>query len=117
MNTEEARVKTGVQQSSGYGDERGGKPACDSVRLKYCATSVYRRKRSSRTTVAFRRRRTFSARDLVVDLGPDVEPHLYAALTEKERALISERTKGRPGRGKGLGVSRWASSPSPTPAP
>ena len=33
---------------------------------------------------------------LVVDLGPDVEPfllHLYAALAEKERTLISSRTK------------------------
>ena len=33
---------------------------------------------------------------LVVDLGPDVEPfllHLYAALAEKERSLISTRTK------------------------
>ena len=33
---------------------------------------------------------------LVADLGPDVEPfllHLYAALAEKERALISGRTK------------------------
>jgi Resolvase, N terminal domain len=33
---------------------------------------------------------------LVADLGPDVEPfllHLYAALAEKERAVISQRTK------------------------
>ncbi len=33
---------------------------------------------------------------VVADLGPDVEPfllHLYAALAEKERALISKRTK------------------------
>ena len=33
---------------------------------------------------------------LVADLGPDVEPfllHLYAALAEKERRLISSRTK------------------------
>ncbi len=33
---------------------------------------------------------------VVADLGPDVEPfllHLYAALAEKERALISSRTK------------------------
>jgi DNA invertase Pin-like site-specific DNA recombinase len=33
---------------------------------------------------------------LVADLGPDVEPfllHLYAALAEKERTLISSRTK------------------------
>ena len=33
---------------------------------------------------------------LVAELGPDVEPfllHLYAALAEKERAVISQRTK------------------------
>jgi DNA invertase Pin-like site-specific DNA recombinase len=33
---------------------------------------------------------------LVAELGPDVDPfvlHLYAALAEKERKLISERTK------------------------
>jgi hypothetical protein len=30
MNTEEARVKTGIQQGGGHGDdERGVKPACD----------------------------------------------------------------------------------------
>jgi DNA invertase Pin-like site-specific DNA recombinase len=33
---------------------------------------------------------------LVAELGPDVDPfllHLYAALAEKERALISDRTR------------------------
>jgi DNA invertase Pin-like site-specific DNA recombinase len=33
---------------------------------------------------------------VVAELGPDVDPfvlHLYAALAEKERALISQRTK------------------------
>jgi DNA invertase Pin-like site-specific DNA recombinase len=33
---------------------------------------------------------------IVAELGPDVEPfmlHVYAALAEKERALISERTR------------------------
>jgi hypothetical protein len=33
---------------------------------------------------------------IVAELGPDVDPfvlHLYAALAEKERALISPRTK------------------------
>ena len=48
---------------------------------------------------------------LVADLGPDVEPfflHLYAALAEKERAVISER-KGRSRRRKGP----WAGSRQP----
>ncbi len=33
---------------------------------------------------------------IVADLGPDVDPfilHIYAALAEKERALISQRTR------------------------
>jgi len=62
MNTEEARVKTSGRQGRGHGDdERGVEPARDrdlrGVRLKYFATWVYRRKRSSRTTFAFRHRR------------------------------------------------------------
>jgi DNA invertase Pin-like site-specific DNA recombinase len=52
---------------------------------------------------------------LVADLDPDVEPfllHLYAALAEKERAVISERTKAALGaakaRGQVLGNPRLA---------
>jgi DNA invertase Pin-like site-specific DNA recombinase len=52
---------------------------------------------------------------LVADLGPDVEPfllHLYAALAEKERALISSRTKAAlaaaKARGQALGNPRLA---------
>ena len=52
---------------------------------------------------------------LVADLGPDVEPfllHLYAALAEKERAVISQRTKAAlkaaKARGQVLGNPRLA---------
>ncbi len=52
---------------------------------------------------------------LVADLGPDVEPfllHLFAALAEKERALISQRTKAAlaaaKARGQALGNPRIA---------
>ena len=52
---------------------------------------------------------------LVAELGPDVEPfllHLYAALAEKERALISQRTKAAlaaaKARGQSLGNPRLA---------
>jgi len=52
---------------------------------------------------------------LVAELGPDVEPfllHLYAALAEKERALISQRTRAAlaaaKARGQSLGNPRLA---------
>jgi DNA invertase Pin-like site-specific DNA recombinase len=52
---------------------------------------------------------------LVAELGPDVDPfllHLYAALAEKERRLISERTKAAlaaaKARGRKLGNPRLA---------
>ena len=41
---------------------------------------------------------------IVCDLGRQSDPfvlHLYAALAEKERSMISARTKGGPGRGEG----------------
>jgi DNA invertase Pin-like site-specific DNA recombinase len=44
---------------------------------------------------------------VVADLGPDVDPfvlHLFAALAEKERALISARTKSALAAAKAKGV-------------
>jgi DNA invertase Pin-like site-specific DNA recombinase len=44
---------------------------------------------------------------IVAELGPDVDPfvlHLYAALSEKERALISQRTKAALQAAKARGV-------------
>jgi DNA invertase Pin-like site-specific DNA recombinase len=60
---------------------------------------------------------------VVAELGPDVDPfvlHLYAALAEKERALISQRTKAglaaAKARGKKLGGHRAQSTANKTAA-
>jgi len=56
---------------------------------------------------------------LVAELGPDVEPfllHLYAALAEKEGALISQRTRAALAAAR-LEASRWATLGCPRPAP
>jgi DNA invertase Pin-like site-specific DNA recombinase len=50
---------------------------------------------------------TERVRFIVAELGADVDPfilHLFAALAEKERAMISTRTRDALGRAKARGV-------------
>src|SRR4051812_48883204 len=57
---------------------------------------------------------------IVAELGADADPfmlHIYAALAEKERALISDRTRAALAQKKAQGGC-WATGPiSRTPAP
>jgi DNA invertase Pin-like site-specific DNA recombinase len=82
---------------------------------KHCPIAVAKLDRLSRDVHFISGLMTHKTPFLVADLGPDVEPflpHLYAALAEKERAVISQRTKAAlaaaKARGQALGNPRLA---------
>ncbi len=77
------------------------------ARASRCAVAVAKLDRLSRNVHFFSGLMAHRVPFLVAELGPDVDPfvlHLYAALAEKERALIAGRTKSALAAAKAKGV-------------
>ena len=67
------------------------------ARKKRCAVAVAKLDRLSRDVHFISGLMARGVPFLVAELGPDVDPfvlHLFAALSEKERAMIAKRTRG-----------------------
>ena len=77
------------------------------ARASRCAVAVAKLDRLSRNVHFISGLMAHRVPFLVAELGPDVDPfvlHLYAALAEKERALIAGRTKSALAAAKAKGV-------------
>jgi DNA invertase Pin-like site-specific DNA recombinase len=82
--------------------------ALSEARKRACSVVVAKLDRLSRDVHFVSGLMAHRVQFLVAELGPDVDPfvlHLYAALAEKERALISERTKRALAAAKARGVT------------
>jgi DNA invertase Pin-like site-specific DNA recombinase len=78
------------------------------ARKHRCAVVVAKLDRLSRDVHFISGLMAHRVRFIVAELGPDVDPfvlHLYAALAEKERAMISERTRRALAAAKARGVT------------
>ena len=81
--------------------------ALDAARRSTCSILVAKLDRLSRDVHFISGLMAHKVPFVVAELGPDVDPfllHIYAALAEKERALISERTKAALAARKSQGV-------------
>jgi DNA invertase Pin-like site-specific DNA recombinase len=81
--------------------------ALDQARKRKCPIIVARLDRLSRDVAFISGLMAQRVPFVVAELGPDVDPfvlHIYAALAEKERALISQRTKAALAAAKARGV-------------
>jgi DNA invertase Pin-like site-specific DNA recombinase len=81
--------------------------ALDEARRLKCAIAVAKLARLSRDVHFISGLMAQRVPFVVAELGPDVDPfvlHLYAALAEKERAMISRRTKDALRAAKARGV-------------
>ncbi len=96
--------------------------ALDEARRLKCAIAVAKLDRLSRDVHFISSLMAQRVPFVVAELGPDVDPfvlHLYAALAEKERAMISRRTKdalrAAKARGVVLGNPRLSGRPGKPP--
>jgi DNA invertase Pin-like site-specific DNA recombinase len=83
------------------------KAALDQARKRRCSICVAKLDRLSRDVAFIAGLMAQRVPFIVAELGPDVDPfvlHIYAALAEKERALISQRTKAALAQAKARGV-------------
>jgi DNA invertase Pin-like site-specific DNA recombinase len=83
------------------------KAALDQARKLKCSVCVAKLDRLSRDVAFISGLMAQRVPFVVAELGPDVDPfvlHIYAALAEKERALISQRTKAALAQAKARGV-------------
>jgi DNA invertase Pin-like site-specific DNA recombinase len=105
-------VETFVEVETGKGtdalDQRPKlKAALAKAKKLGCAGVVAKLDRLSRDVAFIAGLMSQKVSFIVAELGPDVDPfvlHIYAALAEKERALISERTKAALAQAKARGV-------------
>ena len=82
--------------------------ALGEAKLRRCSVVVAKLDRLSRDVAFIAGLMAQKVAFIVADLGPDVDPfilHIYAALAEKERALISQRTREALARAKERGVA------------
>jgi DNA invertase Pin-like site-specific DNA recombinase len=90
------------------------KAALEAARKRKCPIVVAKLDRLSRDVAFISGLMAQRVPFVVAELGPDVDPfvlHIYAALAEKERALISQRTRAALAQAKARGV-RLGNPPS-----
>jgi DNA invertase Pin-like site-specific DNA recombinase len=90
--------------------QRAQAAALNEARRQRCAVAVAKLDRLSRDVHFISGLMAQRVLSVVAELGPDVDPfilHLFAALAEKERALIATRTKAALGAAKPV-ASSWA---------
>ena len=95
------------------------KAALADARRRKCAVAVAKLDRLSRDVHFISGLMAHRVPAAVTELGPDVDPfilHLFAALAEKERAMISARTKAAHAAAKERGVQLGGLSDAVTPA-